>query len=132
MSEPQAREGARAGGSAPARNTQGPRDACRAAPDTAIDGTDYTEAELRYLIRSEFARTLADLLQRRTSLAITGMLSSAAISQATSILADELGWAPDEAAQQEASFRGRLVHDHGLTPSILTARDRNTGSLECA
>jgi glycerol-3-phosphate dehydrogenase len=105
---------------------------CRTMADAAIDDTAYTEAELRYLVRREFARTPADLLQRRTSLAISGTLSSIAISQAARILADELGWSADESTRQEASFRRRLADDHGLTPPILAARDRNTGSLECA
>jgi hypothetical protein len=69
---------------------------------------------------------------RRTSLAISGALSSTAIAQATRILAEELGWSPDQSTRQEASFRQRLADDHGLTSTILTARDRNTGSLECA
>ena len=37
-------------------------------------------------------------LQRRTSLAITGALSSAAIAETAAILADELGWSPEQAA----------------------------------
>jgi glycerol-3-phosphate dehydrogenase len=107
-------------------------DFCRGTADAAIDDTEYTEAELRYLVHSEFARSLADLLQRRTSLAISGALSSTAIAQATRILTEELGWSSDESTRQEASFRQRLADDHGLTSTILTARDRNTGSLECA
>lgn len=105
---------------------------CRTAADIDIDGTGYTEAELRYLIRNEYARTLADLLQRRTSLAITGTLSSATIARAAQILAEELGWTPEHSAIEEAAFRERLARDHGLTPSILSARDPNTGRLQCA
>ena len=76
---------------------------------------------------------LADLLQRRTSIAITGCLSSAAITRATAILADELGWAEEKAADEERAFRARLARDHGLTEAILAERDRNpTRSLACA
>jgi glycerol-3-phosphate dehydrogenase len=105
---------------------------CRSTPDVALPGSCYTENELRYLIRTEFARTLADLLQRRTSLAITGQLSSAAIGQAADIFAEELGWSEQHRAAEEAAFRARLARDHGLTESILTERDRTPGSLECA
>ena len=101
---------------------------CANATDAAIDGTGYTAMELRYLVRHEFALTLADLLQRRTSLAITGALSSQAIAQAAVVLADELGWADDECARQEDEFRALLAHDHGLQPDQLIARDQNTGS----
>jgi glycerol-3-phosphate dehydrogenase len=107
-------------------------DFCRTEPDAYLGACEYTEAELRYVIRHEFARSLADILQRRTSLAITGALSSAIISRATAILADELGWSADVASRHEAEFRALLARDHALTPSILSQRDRTTGSLECA
>lgn len=105
---------------------------CRTLPDAAVAGSGYTEAELRYLVRREFARTLADLLQRRTSLAITGTLSSAAITQAARILAEELGWSSQSAAEHEATFRALLARDHGLTAAILIERDRKIGSPACA
>jgi glycerol-3-phosphate dehydrogenase len=106
---------------------------CRDQTDAPLPGTAYTEAELRHLIRREDARTHADLLQRRTSLAITGCLSSEIITRATALLADELGWTPERAADEERAFRDRLARDHGLSPAILTERDRNpTRSPECA
>jgi glycerol-3-phosphate dehydrogenase len=107
-------------------------DFCSAQPDAPLGSSGYTEAELRFLIRREFPRTLADLLQRRTSLAITGTLSSATISRATEILAQELRWSEAAAAKHEADFRALLERDHGLTDPILAERDRSTGSLECA
>jgi glycerol-3-phosphate dehydrogenase len=106
---------------------------CSGHPDAAISGTCYTEAELRYFIRDEHARALADILQRRTSLAITGALSSDTITRTAAILADELGWPLDQAAEEERAFRARLARDHGLTDAILTERDNtSTRSLECA
>ena len=106
---------------------------CRAGADKPIACSGYTESELRYLIRHEHARSPADLLQRRTSLAITGTLSSAAISQAIAVLADELGWTQQRAADEERSFRELLARDHGLSESILTGRNlTTTRSLACA
>lgn len=105
---------------------------CQESPDAPLCAGEYTEAELRYLIRFEFARSHADLLQRRTSLAITGALSSAGVSRTTEILAEELHWPPDLAARHEAEFRVLLEHNHGLTSTILTQRDRSTGSIQCA
>jgi glycerol-3-phosphate dehydrogenase len=104
-------------------------DFCRAITDAPLGAGQYTEAELRYLIRFESARSHADLLQRRTSLAITGALSSAAISRATAILSEEVHWPPDVAAKHEAEFRALLERDHGLTPTILTQRDRSSRSI---
>lgn len=106
---------------------------CRDAPEDSplAATTPVTGEELRFLIRREYARSHADLLQRRTSVAITGALSSAAVARATAILADELGWSPEEAANQERAFRERVARDHGLTGDILAERDRaTTRSLE--
>jgi glycerol-3-phosphate dehydrogenase len=105
---------------------------CRAGDDVALDGSDYSEAELRYLIRHEFARTLGDLLQRRTSLAITGSLSSAIIARAAEMLAEELGWSREAAASHEAAFRGLLAREHGVAESALAARNSNMENLQCA
>ena len=108
-------------------------DFCRDRQDRPLAGTAYSQAELRYLIRHEHARSHADLLQRRTSLAITGALSSAAIAETTAILAEELGWPAARAAEAEAAFRAMLERDHGLTAGLLAGRDRNiTGDLQCA
>lgn len=106
---------------------------CRGQPDEAIADTGYTSAEIRHVIRHEHARTLADVAQRRTSLAITGALSAAAVGQITAILAEELGWSPEQAVAAERDFRARLARDHGVTEAILAERDRtNARSLECA
>ncbi len=104
---------------------------CQASTDREVAGTPYTEAELRYLTRHEFARTLGDLLQRRTSLAITGSLSSAAIHEVAALLGDELGWSSATRAEHEAEFRALLARDHGLTAAILQERDKS-GSSACA
>jgi len=104
---------------------------CSASSDREVPGSGYTEAELRYLVRNEFARTLGDLLQRRTSLAITGSLSSAAINQVAALLADELGWSSATRAEHETEFRALLARDHGLTAAILMERDKS-GSPACA
>jgi glycerol-3-phosphate dehydrogenase len=101
--------------------------------DHPITGTGYSDAELRHLVRHEHARSHADLLQRRTSLAITGAMSDAVIVATTAILADELGWSPEKAAAEAHAFRALLARDHGLTAGTLAERDRNTTrSLECA
>ena len=53
--------------------------------------------------------------------------------ETAAILADELGWSPQRAADEERAFRALLARDHGLTDGILAERDRSsTRSLECA
>ena len=106
---------------------------CRAEDDRPLHGTAYTEAELRYLIRSEHARSLGDLLQHRMSVTITGCLSSRAIARTAAILAEELGWPEEKAAEEERRFRHHLARDHGLSEAILAERDQNPiRSFPCA
>jgi glycerol-3-phosphate dehydrogenase len=106
---------------------------CRDHAGDSLADTGYSAAEIRHLIRHEHARTLADVALRRTSLAITGALSSAAVTEIATILADELGWSAERTAVAERDFRTRLARDHGLTEAILAERDWNsTRSLECA
>jgi glycerol-3-phosphate dehydrogenase len=105
---------------------------CANAPDEPLAGSCTTANELRYLIHREFARSPADLLQRRTSLAITGVLSSGTISRASAILADELGWDDAKQLTEETAFRAMLASDHGLSPQLLDQRDTKMGSPACA
>jgi glycerol-3-phosphate dehydrogenase len=104
----------------------------RAETEETLGNTSYSVAELRYLIRYEHARTLSDLLQRRTSLAITGKLSSRIIQRAMQLLAEELGLSQQQAREEEAGFRALLSRDHGLTDAILAERDpKPARSLAC-
>ncbi len=105
----------------------------RSDTEEALGNTSYSVAELRYLIRHEHARTLSDLLQRRTSLAITGRLSSRIIQRAVQVLAEELGLSQQQACEEEVGFRALLSRDHGLTDAILAERDpKPARSLACA
>jgi glycerol-3-phosphate dehydrogenase len=105
----------------------------RSETEEVLGNSSYSLAELRYLIRHEHARTLSDLLQRRTSLAITGKLSSRIIERATHVLAEELGLSQQQAREEETGFRALLLRDHGLTDAILAERDpKPARSLACA
>ena len=103
-----------------------------AGADAALaEGCSYSEAELRYLIRSEYVCELSDLLQRRTSLAITGEISSSIVSRAAALLAEELGWSSTETAAAELRFRDLLARRHGVTADLLSQRDKE-GARQCA
>ena len=105
----------------------------RSETEEVLGATFYSVSELRYLIRCEHARTLSDLLQRRTSLAITGMLSSQIIRRAAQILGEETGLSQQQASDEEIRFRALLARDHGLTDAILAERDpKPARSLACA
>ncbi|MFN8039211.1 MAG: glycerol-3-phosphate dehydrogenase/oxidase [Acidimicrobiales bacterium] len=69
-----------------------------------VPGLPYLEAEVRYAARYEMARSVDDVLSRRTRARLLGRDDSAAAApRVAELLADELGWdAADQAAQVEA------------------------------
>ena len=52
----------------------------------------YTDAEIDWIARSEMIEHLADIVMRRTTLAIEGRLSTAALDEISSIMARALQW----------------------------------------
>ncbi len=71
----------------------------------AVEGLPYTGAELVYAAREEMARTLDDVLSRRTRASIQRAHASmdAALAVAT-LIAPDMGWDEREAADQAARF----------------------------
>ncbi|MGP9804082.1 glycerol-3-phosphate dehydrogenase/oxidase [Paracoccus sp. NSM] len=65
-----------------------------AAP-AMLEASDHSEQELDWIIRNEQVGTLADLVMRRTALAVTGRLSSRDLARIADLCAGALGW--DEA-----------------------------------
>ena len=81
------------------------------------DAPDYTLAEIDWLARNERVVHLADIVMRRTALAITGRLSRRALEQIADIVAAALGWDAGrrekelEATSKELAQRHRLRLD---------------------
>ena len=75
--------------------------------DPVVAGLPYTGAELVYAVREEMARTLDDVLSRRTRATIqraqATMDAAAAIA---ALIAPDMGWGEQEAAEQVARFIG--------------------------
>jgi glycerol-3-phosphate dehydrogenase len=71
----------------------------------AVEGLPYTGAELVYAAREEMARTLDDVLSRRTRASIQRAHATmeAALAVAT-LIAPDMGWDEQEAADQAARF----------------------------
>ena len=73
----------------------------------------YSSGELAYICSRERVRRLSDLLLRRTSIAMEGLLSDRVIAEVGAIVAAALGWdAERDASEQElarAEFRRRAV-----------------------
>ncbi|MGP0029628.1 MAG: FAD-dependent oxidoreductase [Acidimicrobiales bacterium] len=70
-----------------------------------VEGLPYIGAELVYAVREEMAQTLDDVLARRTRAVIQRAQATVAAARAAAdLIAPELGWTPDDAADQATRF----------------------------
>lgn len=95
---------------------------------TEADIAGHSAAELRHLIANEQVETLADLLLRRTTIAITGALSLSVIERCLELLAEAKGWTAERAASERATFLDLLATRHGLSAETLSSRDQRSQS----
>lgn len=93
-------------------------------------GCSYSAAEIAHLAASEFTVTLSDLVLRRTSLAITGVLDAAVLDRLASAFAAATGLTPTESARQRTDLAEELITYHGLKPWKLQANTKRR-SKEC-
>jgi len=79
--------------------------------DAPMLGSDYSVREMLFLIRNEAVEHLDDLLLRRTTLAISGVLSLATLDATL-----------DRRASERARFLALLRDSHGVDEAMLAAR----------
>lgn len=91
---------------------------CAARPDITLPGVLMTEGEIVWFIRHEHAVHLADVLQRRSPLAIRGELSLNLVTAAAKVMARECGWTGARTDAEITGFLRDLETYHGvrLTP----------------
>ena len=71
-----------------------------------VPSLPYLRAEAVHAVRAEMARSVTDVLARRTrALILAGDASAAAAGDVARLLAPELGWTEAEAAAQAAAYR---------------------------
>jgi glycerol-3-phosphate dehydrogenase len=97
----------------------GSRAAQMASDPTPVGGSDLTRGEVRFLIAHEKARKVADVLQRRQPLAITGRLTGPIIRATARAMAEVLGWDDTRINFEVDSFISDLIHYHGVSPERL-------------
>jgi glycerol-3-phosphate dehydrogenase len=97
---------------------------CRGRPDDMplCENLPITAAEVVWLIRSEHVRHLTDLILRRTTLAITGIIDADLIDAILNVAARELGWAPRQAAEERQRLIDELETFYGVTTAMLKHR----------
>lgn len=76
------------------------------------EGLPYRLAEVVFAVRQEWATTLADVLERRTRLAIVDARAAiAAAPKVAEVMGAELGWDADQVAAEVAEACGRIRAD---------------------
>jgi glycerol-3-phosphate dehydrogenase len=102
------------------------RDAARAIaadPDAPLRALpDHSTAEIAWIAREELVTTLADVVLRRTLVALRGQASEEAVREVAAVLADTLGWTPAHRADQEAATLALLREQHGAGQPSNAAR----------
>ncbi len=107
-------------------NAQAVLKACNEYPNDTNIATNcpYSAAEITCLIRSEQVVHLADIILRRTDLAITGQISSSIISKVAAIAAKCLGWNAARQEREIASLISELGDYHGVCQQTLSNRSK--------
>jgi glycerol-3-phosphate dehydrogenase len=90
-----------------------------------VEGLPYSRAEVVYAARAEMARTIDDVLSRRTRARLLARDASATAAEDVAMLmGDELGWSEEERASQVAAYRGLIDKERksgGLPETALDA-----------
>jgi glycerol-3-phosphate dehydrogenase len=77
-----------------------------------VPGLPYVRAEAVYAARYEMARSVDDVLSRRTRARLLARDASArAAADVASLLADDLGWDSDDQAGQAADYRAIVARE---------------------
>jgi len=90
-----------------------------------IESLPYSRAEVVYAARAEMARTVDDVLSRRTRTRLLARdASAAAAGDVATLMAAELGWSGDERERQIAQYRALVAEERlagGLPETALDA-----------
>ena len=97
---------------------------CRGRPDDIplCENLPITAAEVVWLIRSEHVLHLTDLVLRRTTLAITGVIDADLIDAILNVAARELGWSQRRTEEERQRLIDELETFYGVTTAMLKHR----------
>lgn len=83
--------------------------------DRLLPDVPMSEGEVVWAVRHEQALHLADVLQRRSPLAIRGLLSLPLVTAVAKVMAAECGWTEDQTQAEITLFLKDLATWHGVT-----------------
>jgi glycerol-3-phosphate dehydrogenase len=94
-----------------------------------VPGLPYLRAEAVFAVRYEMARTLDDVLSRRTRARLLQRDASAAVAaQVAELIAPDLGWDADEQAHQVDAYRASIEEERAAPQLPETALDAALGA----
>jgi glycerol-3-phosphate dehydrogenase len=94
-----------------------------------VAGLPYLKAEAVHAVRHEMARTLDDVLARRTRARLLARDASAAAAAAVAaVLAPELGWDERETTRQVEGYRSSVEHERRAADLPETVLDASLGA----
>jgi len=76
------------------------------------DAPDYSRAEIDYLVRFEAVERLADIVLRRTSLAMAGVLNRENLEEIARLAGEALGWSNGRRADEISATATELSERH--------------------
>ncbi len=97
--------------------------------DALVPGLPYLRAEALFAVRHEMARTLDDVLSRRTRARLLARDASAtAAEDVARLIAPDLGWTHDDILRQVESYRASVEHERTSAGLPETALDTSLGT----
>ncbi len=101
-------------------------------PDLArplVPGLPYVRAEAIHAVRHEMARTLDDILSRRTRARLLARDDAARVADdVAALIGPELGWSDDERQRQVTAFRDSVAAERNAAALPETALDATIGA----
>jgi glycerol-3-phosphate dehydrogenase len=77
-----------------------------------VPGLPYLKAEARFAVRHEMARTLSDVLDRRTRARLLARDAAAAAAvDVAALVGPDLGWSAEQAATEVAAYRASITFE---------------------
>ncbi len=101
----------------------------RALGDALVPGLPYLRAEAVHAVRHEMARTLDDVLSRRTRARLLARdASAAAAADVAALIGPELGWDAAEVERQVEGYRASVARERESAALPETALDASLGA----
>ena len=91
---------------------------------------DYSDTELRWLIKEEQVVMLEDLLLRRTALGISGQLTPPLMAEIAHLMAQEMGWNDACRQQQLERTLSRPARLHGVSGLRLASSSQSAEEMQ--